>query len=221
MSEVKNDIIDRKIKEVTSKKAHIERMMERGNKSIVLEYGSHTIKYGLASQEEPLQARMLIARKICSSSKASSHKSISFHPPLQQKQIQKEICSLGKISEEKLRKFGNIKPAPSQKTKFGKTSGHAEPSKTKLPLTDKKRPETLTDIVFGEEIFYCEGRSDYIIRQPIKFGLLNVQEDYSEQEAVYDLELITREAMKDLEIESSDFGEFSIMISAPDLFHRG
>ena len=54
MSELKNDIIDRKIKEVTSKKAHIERMMERGNKSIVLEYGSHTIKYGLASQEEPL-----------------------------------------------------------------------------------------------------------------------------------------------------------------------
>jgi hypothetical protein len=39
-------------------------MMSRGGNSIVLEYGSHSLKYGMSSQNEPNTMRMLVARRI-------------------------------------------------------------------------------------------------------------------------------------------------------------
>lgn len=51
-------------KEILEKKAKIQEMMGRGGNSIVLEYGSHSLKYGLSSQSEPRTMRMLVARRI-------------------------------------------------------------------------------------------------------------------------------------------------------------
>ena len=54
---------EKQLQEVTNKKEDIERMMRRGKDCIVLEYGSHQLKYGFAQQNIPNKLRMLIAYK--------------------------------------------------------------------------------------------------------------------------------------------------------------
>lgn len=91
-----------------------------------------------------------------------------------------------------------------------------------MALSQLKRPEELRDIMFGEDTFFVEGRSDYVIRQPVKYGFLNISSNYSVNEALIDLELLTREAIKDLGfLAGADFREYTVILCVPDLFHRG
>jgi hypothetical protein len=48
-------------------------MMNRGEKTIILEYGSHSLKAGLSSDPEPVVQRMLIAHRITNAGNDKLH----------------------------------------------------------------------------------------------------------------------------------------------------
>lgn len=66
--------------------------------------------------------------------------------------------------EEALKKAGNIKPRFVPKGRPPAVQKKAELIKSRLILTETKRPEELKGVAVGEEVFYYEGRRDYAIR---------------------------------------------------------
>ena len=49
------------IKALKERSQHIERLLEKGNDVVIIQYGSHEIKYGLANQSYPQKIKNLIA----------------------------------------------------------------------------------------------------------------------------------------------------------------
>jgi len=90
-----------------------------------------------------------------------------------------------------------------------------EPLKKNLALSN-------TDMYFGDEALIAYELPNFVLRQPIKYGLLNVSEDYQEDEIINDLEKITEHIVYNLlELTGDDIKNYSVIICAPDKFHRG
>ena len=210
---IRQDIIEKKLK--------IEQMISRGEKSIILEYGSHSLKFGLSSQTTPYEMRMLIAHRV-DSGNDKIHTPLNIDFQMMEGKRGEFIHSSNKV-EASLRKLGNISQSQIPQTTGGR--GRApknELRKERVNLTEFKRPEELRDIFYGEETFYIEGRNDYSIRQPIKYGVLNIQENYSQPEAILDLELLTKQAIFELNLpDGMNLNDYTVILSIPDKFHRG
>lgn len=52
------------IKNLQARTENIEKLLEKGNKTIVVQLGSHSIKFGLANDKAPFKVRTLIAYKL-------------------------------------------------------------------------------------------------------------------------------------------------------------
>lgn len=77
-------------------------------------------------------------------------------------------------------------------------------------------------IVFGSESLSVLNKPNIVLRQPIKYGLLNISRNYSEEEIINDLEKITEHIIYDLlGISGNDLKNYSVILCAPDKFHRG
>lgn len=132
----------------------------------------------------------------------------------------KLLAEINKNTETFLTKKGNItKSEASQKGAKGKGQ-RSEPAKEKCDLAEKPGEYT-KEVYVGEDVYFVEGRKDYIVRQPLLFGLLNSSADYAETECVKDLELVVRKALGLLSVPSHALDQYSVVICAPDKFHRG
>lgn len=52
------------IKNLQARTENIEKLLEKGNKTIVVQLGSHSIKFGLANDKAPFKVRTIIAYKL-------------------------------------------------------------------------------------------------------------------------------------------------------------
>jgi actin-related protein len=202
------------LQNLTTKAAHIEKMLGRGANTVVLQLGSHSIKYGLANDSNPQWLRCLVARKIATPDDPGNAFPFQFDAELAGEltnQVEGFLTRKGNIKRGDLSLAKNIKGKPPHKT---------EPAKERYEFLDKPSG-FLKDYYLGEEVFYLEGRKDFKIREPIQYGLLNVSEKYSEQEALNDLELLIRKTIDDMNIPKKDIEKYSVVLCVPDKFHRG
>ena len=207
--------IQNQLQQLSSRTAHIEKMLGRGNKTVVMQFGSHSLKFGLANDMAPQWLRCLVAHKIISSEEQSS-------VPFEGEVDAKRVDEAAKHVEHFLTSKGNIKGGDQAGQKSGKQAkpGKAELSKDRIEF--ESRPQDLDkDYYVGEEVYYVEGRKEYRVRQPIKFGLLNIDEQYTEADAIKDLEIVVTRALSILDIDHSNLSTYSVVICAPDKFHRG
>lgn len=202
------------LQSLTSKAAHIEKMLGRGANTVVLQFGSHSLKYGVANDTKPRWLRCLVGRKLPEA--ANRPENCLVEP---------DVDRAGQFAENIeafLTKKGNIK---RQEGSLSKSVKAKAPPKTEAVRDRFEFQEKVTDfskdLYLGEEVYYIEGRKDFVVREPIQFGLLNTTEGYTEQDAVNDLELLVKKAVADLEIPEDEVESYSVVICAPDKFHRG
>jgi actin-related protein 8 len=202
------------LQNVTTKAAHIEKMLGRGQNTVVLQLGSHSLKYGLANDSNPQWLRCLVARKI----QVPEEQTKACLVQLDAEQAGEST----RVVEGFLTKKGNIKRGEVGVNKMikGKPAQKIEPTRERFEFLPKPN-DCSKDAYLGEEVFYLEGRKDFKIREPIQYGLLNINENYSEQEVLNDLELLIRKAMDNLGIDRNEIEKYSVVICAPDKFHRG
>lgn len=202
------------LQHLTTKAAHIERMLGRGSKAVVLQFGSHSIKYGLANDSNPQWLRCLVARKTGIVDEQFTAYPFSLDAA--------QVNELSKNVEGFLTKKGNIKRGDLGLNKMvkGKPAQKVDPLRERFEFQSKPYDFT-RDFYLGEEVYFLEGRKDYKIREPLQFGLLNISKNYSEQEVLNDLELLVKRAIENLNIASSEIDKYSVVICAPDKFHRG
>jgi actin-related protein 8 len=202
------------LQSLTSKAAHIEKMLERGANTVILQLGSHSLKYGLANDTNPRWLRCLVGRKIQESDRKIE--SCAIEPDAD------KVGHLSELVEAYLTKKGNIKRQDGSFNKTGKPKGAAktEPARDRFEFQEKVT-DFSKDLYLGEEVYYLEGRKDFVVREPIQFGLLNIANDYTENDAINDLELLIQKAVSDMEIPAYEIENYSLVICAPDKFHRG
>lgn len=202
------------LQNLTTKAAHIEKMLGRGANTVVLQLGSHSIKYGIANDSNPQWLRTLVARKIIGGDEQNKAFPFSFD--------EYQASELTKNVENFLIKKGNIKRGELGASKGikGKPGQKLEPSRERFEFLDKPI-DFSQEYYLGEEVFYLEGRKDFKIREPLQYGLLNVSEKYSEQEALNDLELLIRKTIENMNIPKSEIEKYSVVLCVPDKFHRG
>jgi actin-related protein len=235
--EFSKDEYENQLKNLSAKTANIERMIEKGNDVVILQYGSYDIKYGFGNENQPRTFRNLLSYRYVDGPKFEGINT----PPTGE-----QLAAVGEEAdrlEDFLMEKGNIngqgiKAAP-------------QPNKIKLKKTDaitddvffisdiweanndlKMKEEPLDNgsssnpaepqIFFGHESLSALDRPDFVLRQPIKYGLLNISEGYPEEEIINDLEKITEHVVYELlGIPGNDLKNYSVIICAPDRFHRG
>jgi actin-related protein len=204
--------IQNQIKNLSSKTAYIEKMLGRGNKTVVLQFGARNLRFGMANDTNPQILKSLVARKVQEAEEATK----AYEGELDSKLL----MEINKSTEAFLTKKGNI-PKAEGSQKAPKSKGQrSEPVKERCDLAEKPSEYT-KDVYVGEEVYFVEGRKDYIVRQPLLFGLLNSSVGYSEAECIKDLELIVRRALSTLNVPCHSLDHYSVVICAPDKFHRG
>lgn len=180
------------LKNLTEKSANIEKLLERGEDVIVIQLGSHSIKYGF-STENPEKIRNLVAYKR--------------NKPLPVPQETRNEYSFEGLDAD----LDPMRPVGSSMSSFSQMREEGTGSAAK-PLE-----------VFGDAVVFLDHRQ-YIIRQPIKYGLFNIrpEESYMQSDVLNDLCKIIRHIMVDLlELPASKLTAYSLIITLPNEFHRG
>jgi actin-related protein len=206
--------IHNQLKSLTNKTAHIEKMLGRGAKTVIMQFGSHSLKFGLANDPNPQWLRCLVARKTKETDLQSKAYEVEADP--------KKISEVAKVVEAFLTKKGNIKKGELQPSKPAKAkpAGKTEAVKERCDFTSKPTDFT-KDVYIGEEVYFVEGRKDFKVREPMQYGLLNIGPNYTEADAIRDLELVVRRSISLLGLDHTKLDEYSVVLCLPDKFHRG
>ena len=204
--------IQNTLKVLQEKSQHIERLLEKGNDVIIFQFGSSSIKFGFANQMLPQSIQTILGY---------------YHqnPPTKKQEINTgQLDSIDPYIaelEDFLRKKGNLKPdvkaSASYKIKQkNRIEISPDLSQAKFEKLDPKK------IYFENDVYIHQNNPNFMIRQPIKYGLFNLSEQYPFDSVVSDLEkLIYHILTQKLELEQDDFPKYSIVLIIPDVFHRG
>lgn len=208
MEQNKEKDIQNTIKSLQEKSDYIEKLLEKGNDVIIFQFGSHSIKYGFANEIVPRKIRTVIAYKHPDPPK-------NLYPQkLEEIDIDAQLTAL----EAALRKKGNIK---------GDVSNFKVKQKNRIeipaPYKNAARPESLAreDIFFEDDVYIPENLPGYVLRYPIRYGVLNVSESYTYEQVMADLQKLVYFILKNkLMIKQADYSKYSIILVIPDIFHR-
>lgn len=180
------------LKSLEEKTQNIEKLLEKGNDVVVFQLGSHSIKYGFANQNTPQKILNLIGYQL----KNGPRKDISKSQVIGKFDLEDFDQNCSNV-ENTLKKRGNIKV--DLKTVKIKTKNKSEIRVSERedfyvkPEEDSLRDKVLTpDIIFDKEILLKESTNQYIINKPIRFGMLNISNEYKVDAVLNDLEKLVK-----------------------------
>lgn len=215
----KEDNIHNELKTLENKQENIEKILERGSDTVVIQIGSKYIRYGMASDSSPNIIENIICYK-------ANNKNINNTPQkninnddnlktelieLYQTLINKEIFK--KINEKIDYKHVNINDIDLKSKKI-----YEYEFKYEEVLTENVENK---NIYFGSDAFPYINNTNYIIRNPIKNGNFNISENYKEEQIINDLELLLAYILEVLlGIERYNCKNYFIMFSFNDNFNR-
>ena len=203
--------IQNTLKALQEKSQHIEKLLEKGNDVIIFQFGSDSIKFGFANQMLPRTLRTILGY---------------YHqnPPSHQKidvslldEVDPFIPELEEFLKNKENLKTDIKTSAANKIKQ-KNRIMISPGLSQAKF-EKLNPK---QIYFEEDVFLHQNNPNFIIREPIKYGLFNISKDYPFDAILSDIEqLIFYILSKKLELKQEDYSKYSIILVVPDVFHRG
>lgn len=205
------DNIQNTLKVLQEKSQHIEKLLEKGNDVIIFQVGSHSIKYGFANQMLPQSVRTTLGYY---------HQNPPQKQPLDLSLLEEVDPFLPEL-EDSLRKKGNLKSdmkqsAASKLKQKSRIEISPSLSQAKFEKLDPKK------IYFEDDIYVHQNNPNFVIREPIKYGLFNLSKNYRENDILSDIEQLIRYILEHkLELSQLEFSKYSIILIVPDVFHRG
>jgi len=203
--------IQNTLKVLQEKSQHIEKLLEKGNDVIIFQVGSHSIKYGFANQMLPQSVKTTLGY-------------YHANPPAKQTldlSLLDEVEPFLPELEDSLRKKGNLKSdakqsAASKLKQKSRIEISPSLSQAKFEKLDPKK------IYFEDDIYVHQNNPNFVIREPIKYGLFNLSKSYNFDAILGDIEQLIRYILeKKLELSQLEFSKYSIILIVPDVFHRG
>ncbi|KAL4510469.1 hypothetical protein ABPG72_004623 [Tetrahymena utriculariae] len=226
ISDQTKESVQNTIRNLQQRTEHIEKLIEKGNDVLVFQIGSHNIKYGFASQENPNKIRTLVAYKTKNNESSFTHESFRSYDA-----FDKEVNKLEQLLKGQ-KKIGTQTKGP----KGGQNSVAAQKLKQRVEISLKtlefqnkmeieenaENDITKRIMLFGEEVFMVEQHDNFMIRKPIKHGYLNVGEYNGDFHGpINDIQnIIEYILIKKLSLTRKQFPQYKIVLCIPDVFQR-
>ena len=210
------------IKSLQARSENIEKLLEKGNDVIVFQFGSHSIRYGLANQSNPYKIRNLIGFF-----KKNEENIIENNNNIE---LLEDFESASNIVENNMRKKGNLKldiktkgkpkPRTEISLKVHETENiNSQQYEKTLLIEENIKIDKNSKIYlncpdfakFEKEIYLNEINPNFSIIQPIKYGLFNISNSKSQDHVLNELQtLILYILNKKMLIPTKYFNNYSI-----------
>ncbi|EGR28054.1 hypothetical protein IMG5_184190 [Ichthyophthirius multifiliis] len=213
------EFVQSTIKSLYQRSEHIEKMLEKGNDSLVFQIGSHSIKYGFANEQQPQKIRTLIAYR------TNNSETTFFHDNYRNYDILDKECQKIEQQLKQQKKLNQNAQKSQKKTQKTKVELNLKTLifQNKMEIeNDPKADFSKKNILFEDEIFMIEQNPEFMIRKPIKHGCFNTSEYQENYNAIInDIEnLIYYILTKKMNLKQRQFNQYNIILIIPDLMNR-